>query len=670
MENKQRKKSVFDRFIAWILLLLQKSLTGRFFTSYEKANDRFLRLTKGKERVSKKRLARFIERNGLVVAVQKAFRFLLRVPLRDYGIMMFMAGGVVAVLYPLNNLITFDVTFEMFVLGAATCVCALPLFFSSRSLAENVLSSSFFSHILFDFLGIDDEGFRDAAEKEKISFATFAFIIGAGLGVASYFVLPTYTILIVLGVVLAYCTFRTPEVGAIVTILAIPFVDILYSCILVAFTFFCYIIKAFLGKRIFKYEYFDFWVMICIIVMTAFGVNYSDPLSSLKNVLINLMIMLSYFLFSNLIYSKIWFRRSIIAFTTSSLVVAVVAIVQAILGKMAQSVVELNAIVPSNAEIASTFGSSGVLAQFMVIAIPFAIVHMISEKKDFTKFVGFLLSVLFITALVLAHSAAGLVGLVIGALLVFAFFKKKAVYLILILAIGLPILYFTLPEHIVAKAFTLGPFANVSIEGELLYFKEIFLQILDKPMGVGIGGTTVMAEFGQEYIDSLPLQILASYGVVGGLVFVITVAMFIRVILSYSVKAKNEYRRVNGCAGLCSVLPLLLVGTFSNVWFDKKIFLLFVITIALSLAYIKIDREEEGVLVECVDISRATIDIALKETAVVSRAQERRYVHAPRMKKQLKRQEKIRSAEAKEFSNTEELFISKRKYSEETEQEE
>lgn len=658
MENKQRKKSALDRFMAWLLTVLQNSFIGRFFTSYDKANDKFRAKIKKKSKRGERKLARLVENSGVARIIPKIYLFLMRIPLRDYGIMMLMTGAVVTILYPINDMILFiNVTFKMFVLGAATCISSIPLLFSSRSLADNVLSSRFFSHILFEFLGVDDSGFREASEMGKVSFASFAFLIGAVLGVASYFVMPTYTILILIGVALVYCTVRTPEVGAITSILAIPFVDVVYLCAFVAYTFLCYVLKAIRGKRVYRFEYFDLWVTIAIFVFTVCGINYSDPLSSLKDVLLNLAIMLSYFMFSNLIHSKVWFRRSIVAFTTSSLVVGVVAIVQSILRQISNSVESLEAVMPKDAEIASTLGSPDVLMRFMVIAIPFGVVHMISEKRDITRFGGFLLSVVLIAALILSDAPLGLLGFAVGLLLVLVFFKRTAIYFLVIVAVALPVLYATLPDSAIDFVFSFGPLEGSSVEAGLSYFADNFEEVIKLPFGVGAYGTTVSEAFGQEYINSLPLQIVANYGIFGFLAFALLIVMFARVTLSYSVKAKNEYRRVNGCAGLCSVLAILSVGVFDFVWYDKRILLLLIITMALSLAYVKIEKEEEAVDSGYVDIAKASIDIPLRELAVRANVQQRRYVHASRMKKKLGMADKNKDEEVKEFSNTEELFI-------------
>ena len=655
--------------MAWLLAILQRSFLGKFFTSYYTANERFIKKTKRQRRKSERHFARFIEKNRIIGFVPKITSFLLRIPLRDYGIAMFMTGAVVAALYPLNDMILFiDITFELFVLGVSVSVCSLPLMFSSRSIAANILSSRIFSFILFDFLGLDDEGFRMAAEKPKVSFATFSFFIGAALGVGSYFITPVGMVFMCVGAVLAYCTIRTPEVGAIISVLLVPYVNIYVACGCVGYTFLCYIVKAKLGKRVFRFEYFDLWVTIAVVALTVCGFNYADPWNSLKDVVLNFVILMAYFLYANLIYSKVWFRRSIVAFTSSSLVVAIVAIGQAILKYIAGSVEVVGEYFPPDGDIVSTLGSSTVLAQFMVIAIPFAIVHMISEKKDITRFGGFVMAAILVAALVLTDSAIGLFGLLAGALLIFAFYKRTAIYLIIAVLVALPVLYFTLPDGAISSIANNGPLEGVSIKGEIIYLKDSFLAIIEHPLGYNLNGMTSIEAYGQASFDSLPLQMMAGYGVIGISAFAIMLIMFARVSLSYSVKAKNAYRRINGCAGLCSILALMTVGVFNDVWLDKRIFLMFVITMALSLAYIKIDRDEEAVVTGYVDITTATIDIPLRDMGAYVGTRQRKYVHTSKIQRQIKRQKKNMVSEAKEFSNTEELIITRKKYEEENEQ--
>ena len=132
--------------------------------------------------------------------------------------------------------------------------------------------------------------------------------------------------------------------------------------------------------------------------------------------------------------------------------------------------------------------------------------------------------------------------------------------------------------------------------------------------------------------------------------------MYARLMLSYATRAKNEYRRVNCCAGLCSTLALLSSGIFNYALLDKRIFLLLVVTIGLSFAYIKIDREEEATVKEYIDITASCIDIQLKEEDMGEIVPRRRYVHFIKEKKPKKKKQNIKpEVEAKEFSYTREL---------------
>ena len=92
MENKQHKKSVLDRFMAWLLMVLQNSFIGRFFTSYDKVNDKFQAKIRKKSKKGERKLARLIEHSGVAGFIPKIYLFLMRIPLRDYGIMMLMTA--------------------------------------------------------------------------------------------------------------------------------------------------------------------------------------------------------------------------------------------------------------------------------------------------------------------------------------------------------------------------------------------------------------------------------------------------------------------------------------------------------------------------------------------------------------------------------------------------
>ena len=101
-------------------------------------------------------------------------------------------------------------------------------------------------------------------------------------------------------------------------------------------------------------------------------------------------------------------------------------------------------------------------------------------------------------------------------------------------------------------------------------------------------------------------------------------------------------------AGFASVVGIMAVGFFTQVFSDKSIFLLFFISIALSFSYVKIEREEEGPKSTMIDISSASVDILLSSDAVYDTVPKRKYVHAPKVKPKKIKEESI----LKEFESS------------------
>lgn len=667
LENRQKRQSAIDRFVSWFFAAIQRFFIGRFFVTYDKANERYVnrKIKRGKSKHTSRAIAKALEKNPLSGVFSKLGGYLLRLSLRDYGIMMLFSGAIVSLLYPINDMVLFiNVTFEMFAYGMATCICSIPLLFSSRSLASNILNSRLISFLLFEYLGFDSERVSACAEQNRIVSANLSFIVGIALGLISYFLTPVVTILIILLLVLAYCTLLTPEIGAVCSLAVIPFAGINVAQACMVYTFICYFIKLLVGKRVFKTEYLDIFVIIAFVTMTLFGIDYSSMKNAVNTVTTNLMLLMAYFLYSNLIRSKEWFRRCIISLTSSSLIVALIGVFQSVWLRLEQSFPILDPVFDFDVKITSTFLSNDTLAQFIALALPFALVQMLSDTKEIKKFGGFLLSIALIVAMALTKSPTGYFAAVIGIMLVAVFYNRSLLFSSLALLVTPIILYFTLPDEVIAQIMSAGIFKGISIADKMQYLKAGFFMVLQKPFGISTSSGAISShfpEFSGEYINSLPLQLSLQYGIIAFIMLTLLFVIFSRLIFSYCVKAKNEYRRVNGCVGYCSSMAVLLSGIFTYSFNDKRVMLLFFIVIALSFAYIKIDREDVRVSEGYVDVTTGALDITLSTGAVFDGVAKRRYVHPPRMKPKQREKEVVKinneKVEAKEFSNTGEIII-------------
>lgn len=650
-----KNQTTLDKISAGFFSILTKSFIGRFFTSYDRDNEKFARHKPKKphsQRSLRTRILKSVENSPILSGINKAFVVLMRLSLRDYGIMLLLLGVSMAGLYPLTTrgIIVLSVSFEYFVYGIAISIVSLPLLFSQRSLASGIISSKLMSSILIDFLGYDEESIRELAEKNRIS-SNWSILAGVLLAVGAYFVSPLGVFVIALTIGITYTVFRTPEVGAVITIFLLPFVDVKILCVAMLITAMSYLLKVFLGKRVCHLEYLDIFAGVSVLAIVLFGISFKNPLSSLAELGQLLILALAYLVYSNLIRDKEWFRRCIKSFTTSAIIVSIVAIVQAILEGLSEAIEALAVAFPYDGVVSGTFDKPQTLAIFLVIAIPFGIAHLFVEKKDLGKFGGFVMSGVMTCALFLTGSRLAVIGALVGVMLLLIAYNRNFIHMAFAIVVAIPVIYFALPDHITDQILSIFGASKDSLAQLFVNLKDEFLLVIQKPLGNGLGVNvnSIFPEFSQGYVNSLPLQFVFNFGIIALVVLLVFAIVFARLVFSYCVVAKNKYRKISGCAGICALLGAFAVGIFDYIWLDNRMFLLCTVCLALSFAYIKIERDDVDTALEA-DFYTACMDVELSEDDSFNSDSRSRYIHRP------KRKANKKNMEAKEFSQTENLI--------------
>lgn len=631
MESKRRKRTALDKFSSWCFKTVGKSPIGKFFTSYEKVNDKFLGNSnddKSKSRKSdsirekkikrsssrKYRLAKMLENSVFAKIIPPIYHFFLRISLSNYAATFVSMGTVALTMYLLNyfgvlTLGNLAVTHEMFILPGLLIIVGFPWLFFRRSLASAILSLKIFSIITFGFLGVDSENIKNAAHKSRFLSTGLSLIIGAALGAASYFIKrPEYILFVFALIIFAYVVFRTPEIGVILIIFTLPFVNILVTEAAIIYVLVAYAVKIILHKRVITFEYFDIWPAFAILIMIIFGIDYQNPLNSLPIISTNVTILVSYFLIANLIRSKDWFKKCIFALTSSAFIAATIGIIQAVLGALSVYFPRFEEFSVYESSVNSIFSTYNSFSQYMVIAIPFALVHIFAERKDFSKLGGFLIAVVLSMGLIVARSKSAFIGILVAVLLLLIVYNRNFIYVAL-LAVVTPIgLFFGFRnnEYVLRFLRTFDFLREFDPKDKVNQLKEGFSAWLDSPFGKGAGGLSA------EY-DSFLVQILLEYGIVVFVALAICVIMFARLVFSYCAKEHSRKREIYCSAGFCALCGVFATGLFANVWADSKIMLLSIICMALSFSYIKIEREGHTIKEIGNDLSRASVDIQLSE---------------------------------------------------------
>lgn len=647
MERK-KVRSAHDKFSAFLFKLLKKSIIGKFFTSYDRANERFQKITRGKKNrhVSRKNgIVKMLENNIFAKFIPTIFHAFLRITVKNYAMFLFTVGLITLPQYFLNlsgqtvfgYLIPGSI--ERLIAAVVMVVVSFPFLFYGKSLAQAILQNKLFNFITFGLLGVDGENIKNAAVRKKVSKVTVALILGLAVGLAGYFVNPFIIFGVVLAILFAYNVFRTPEIGIIVAIFTLPFANIWLTKIAIVYIFLCYGIKVILRKRVFSFEYHDVFAVLAILAMTACGIDYQNPLDSLPIVFSNLIIFMAYFLCANLVRSRTWFRKCIFALTSSAFVASIVGIVQLILGLLS-GVDELSEALAAFAQfktsVPSTFASNDVFAQYLMIAIPFGLIHLFSGKNT-SKVGSFFITLVLTVALLITNSKYAFIGIVFAVILIAIIFNRNNIYSALVLIGGAIGFYFLFKSNanLHALADRINFFEDFNVQEKFIELGNGFAEVFRYPAIFGTGAGAPM-----QY-DSFLIQFVYEYGIISLAFLTLFGIMFARLVFSHCEVAKKVSRKIESATGLCALIGLFVTGIFKNVWADERIMLLSIVFVALSFAFIKRNKNTTYILDEKSDITMAHIDIEVDVEDIHEYSVGRKYVHAPKnMKKILEKDSK------------------------------
>jgi hypothetical protein len=208
-------------------------------------------------------------------------------------------------------------------------------------------------------------------------------------------------------------------------------------------------------------------------------------------------------------------------------------------------------------------------------------------------------------------------------------------YFALVVIAAVPTVYFTLPGDIMAKLGEIKMLGSFSFAAYIEEFRHAFDLFFQNPFGIGMGTEVLTQVHGEEQsqINSLPLQMLIEQGIINFVVIFTLFVMIARMTLSYCAHAKNKYRRINCGAGFCSIFGIVMAGTISYVFLDQRIYLLVWVLVAVSFAYMRIEREDAEPRYLASDFTVATLDITLTKADEHESIPKRKYVHMPKAKK-------------------------------------
>ncbi|MBQ7356670.1 MAG: hypothetical protein IJW66_04625 [Clostridia bacterium] len=478
------------------------------------------------------------------------------------------------------------------VVGAVFSILAVPLMLFDKPVPIMLQDSSVLDFVFFEFFCIQ-RVHRGAEERSM--HVTVAVVLGALLGVLTYFVHPLYVASGICILLFTLIAFQTPEFSFFVSLLIFPYLSYIPN----SFAIFSFIViltaisfgrKVVYGKRVISFEQYDILIFALMAMILISGI-FIKGIESFTSSAALCVMSLGYFLSSNIIRNRRLADRAMNAIVVSSAPAAIIS-VSASLTRLASGASLVELIGES-----STFLSTDIYATFLIAVICFAVAHAKQTHAVAKKIAYSFMAFLNILALILTGEMFAVLALIIGASAYFALKPRRLGPVLLVALFILPYLIHLLPQNLLDAIYRLTPsvpsyaYALDTLLASLDAFFNNFL------FGIGIGSESFaieMREYGITAADSgnLFIELALEAGVLALMCFLILIIARLRHRVRYRPYIKNSVLHNSQPIVSVAIFALLSYGAFNYIFSSVPMFYFFFVVFGIESGMLRVARRE------------------------------------------------------------------------------
>ncbi|MCI8590667.1 MAG: hypothetical protein HFE77_08195 [Clostridiales bacterium] len=606
--------SALDTFSAFIYRKAENGAIGSVLTAYDRENTAFhsglLARVASRFQFSKKikhAAACGCEQSAILTFFDRFFHMLAGLRLRFYGV-LFSFFGLTSLLGALYQSFKYDFQkyeWSVYITAVSLLMVGLLFMLSKRHLSAAIQENRILNFILFSVVGARKTLFDDIEAKRGNLLV--AALFGILLGAAAYIVSPLLILISLFGIIALYTVLMIPEFGVVCIVFGLSFMPTMLLVAMVSYTFLCYMLKLWRGKRTFRFSLLDCMILLFLLFMAAGGIASVAGGASVKPALVYICFMLGYFLAVNLIRSNTWINRCLAALLLGSFLVAAYGVYENYFGSLLTIWQDTNMFDDIAGRVTSTFGNPNVLGEYLIMAIPFAFAVLLSGEKWSSRFFAFMTFCASCACLVFTWSRGAWLGFIFTMFLFFLVYTRKTLILCLCGVFAIPFLPFVLPDSILYRITSIGNISDSSTSYRVGIWEGSVKAALDfAGAGVGVGTeafTKIYPLYALSGIEIAPhahnlfLQTAIETGLPGLMVLLIIIVLFVQSAFTFYKKCKNgEMKRgkLLSLAGFSGIMGVLLQGMTDYIWYNYRVFLMFWVVIGLTAAVQRVALETDG----------------------------------------------------------------------------
>lgn len=611
--------SLLDKLGLAVFSALSNGFFGKVFSSYSPLEQKFRggtcgRVLFGGHRIRKifRRIRRFlsniIDTCFFLSQWKRCVYYFCSVPLNFYGNFGFFFGIYIVVVYCIKLFIPGigEADTDYLIIGGALTVASLPMLFSRVPLSRAIKNSVICRAVFQGALGFTDESFDNKSVKIK-GKGNYMLFLGLVAGVLTVFIHPLAIIVAIFSLIAISLVAVSPEIGVLISVTVLPFLSIfknptLSLCFLILITGFFYLIKLIRGKRVFRLELVDAFVLIFGIFIIISSLFNAGGQKGVNSIIVTVLLLCGYFLFVNLMRTEKWVKRCVYGLISAASVVAFIGIIEYFLGNANSQWLDTSLFSDIKLRVVAFFDNPNVLAAFLVLCFPFVLAAYCVSKQRNEKLLVLLVGIAFVTCTVFTWSRGAWVAIMLSTLVFFLMYTKKTFRFFGFALILVPALPIVLPDSVLNRLLSITNLSDSSISYRIYTWKGTVSAIKDHLLGgIGFGNDAFKNVYPSyaysgiemaEHSHSLYLQILLGLGVFGLFAFAAVAFLFLQKSFEYIKAPENRSSGIFVMATVASLTGAMTMGVFDYIWYNYRVFYLFWVILAMGCAFVRVGNYE------------------------------------------------------------------------------
>lgn len=594
---------------------MEKSKILQFLTGYEKSEATFdesrkngavgrtfYSLTFGGAR---REFLRRLASGRLSKGLSRFFRRFAYTSTRSYGFLLLTFGLMTLLAYLGKYYFLPDATdtsLPSIIAGTVCTLIAVPMMAVDHPICLALQNFPITDFLLFEFFGIAR---MHRTSGNAVIHPLVTTMIGAALAIGGFFTSAPLMIGSAATLLFLALAIVSPEFPFLLTLLLFPFLGSvphhsIVLCGLVGITFFSYMRKVILGKRVCSFEQYDLLLCLFALFILISGI-FNSGIASFWNSVVILILTLGYIPASNLLVNRRLADHAIVAIQFSSLPVAIFGIAEYFLGLADFNWLDERYVGVIDGRITSTFQNPNVLAVFLIISTVLSLTFGLGQNRVRRRIFSCLLFLLNMTAMVLTWTRGAWVALLLGLGIYFALRVRRRPGILLLLLMLIPAALCFLPEPVLIRLGSLFDAADSSVSYRLSIWRSSLSMFRHNLFtGVGVGGTAFADAFASyaesgvtaSHSHNLFLEIGCEAGIFALLVFLAVFLARARHISSYMGYVRRSSVHSILITSTVAVFCLAIYGMTDYIWSDISFYYLFWVIFAIGSACLRIAKRE------------------------------------------------------------------------------